>query len=271
MSKVHKLALFGSPVKHSLSPQIHQEFASQFGLSIDYELIEVNDEELAKQVSLFFSQGGVGANVTLPHKKNIFEVVDKISERAMEAQAINTLYCDDDHLCGANTDGIGFVTDLSKRCQFDCQNKNILILGAGGATAGIIPSLLQQTPKKIIIANRSIEKAIKIAQHKKTKAISLNDLEKLNQSFDLVIHTSSLGHKGKTISFTRQHIKKNTVCYDLSYAKAAEPFITLANQLGITSIYDGIGMLVEQAACSFDIWFAKKPDTTQIIQNLLRK
>lgn len=264
-SKHYKLALFGHPVHHSLSPKIHQQFAQQFDLSIQYDLIDISAEQLADKVADFFESGGYGANVTLPHKQQVMKYVQYNSQLAQQAHAVNTLYCDNNNLLhGDNTDGIGFINDLEKRCSFDCKDKKILILGAGGATQGIVPAILLHSPKAITIANRSLEKAQKIAQAQNCQALTFEELYELDESFDLIIHSSSLGHHGKTLKFLSQHFHDETVCYDLSYAKAAEPFIEFCQSIGVQSTYDGIGMLIEQAACAFYLWFGLKPNTDDV-------
>lgn len=264
-NKHYKLALFGHPVHHSLSPQIHQQFAKQFDLSIRYNLIDVSADKLADKVAEFFALGGHGANVTLPHKQQVMQYVKYNSQLAQQAHAANTLYCDKkNQLHGDNTDGIGFINDLEKRCGFDCKDKKVLILGAGGATQGIVPAILLQSPQQIVIANRSVGKAKKIASHDNCQAMSFDELNELDESFDLIIHSSSMGHQGKTLKFLPQHFHDETVCYDLSYAKAAEPFLEFCDSIGVQSTYDGIGMLIEQAACAFNLWFGLKPNTSEV-------
>jgi shikimate dehydrogenase len=264
----YQLALFGHPVEHSLSPQIHQQFAQQFDIKIGYQLIDVESEDFLQQVIQFFHAGGHGANVTLPHKQQARQIVSKISKITKLSQAVNTLYLNDNHeICGENTDGYGFLLDLKKRCGFVCQNKNILILGAGGATQGIVPAILSQKPNKIVIANRTLEKAQEIARFKQTSALSLQQLAEYTETFDLIIHSSSLGHQGKSLEFSQAHVHEHTLCYDLSYGKAAVPFLLFAKKLGVNQTFDGIGMLIQQAAKSFEIWFGKKPKTGSIIIN----
>lgn len=260
-NKTYKLALFGHPIEHSLSPQIHRQFAEQFGLKIDYQLIDVASEDFLQEVVAFFHAGGHGANVTLPHKQEAKAITANLSKMAELANAVNTLHINDkSEICGDNTDGYGFVKDLLQRCKFKCSGKNILILGAGGATQGIVPALLTQKPKGIVIANRTLSKAQNIARFKHTSAVSLDELDELND-FDLIIHSSSLGHEGKCIEFSTNNCHEKTICYDLSYGKAAKPFLMFAKKQGVINTYDGIGMLIEQAAKSFEVWFAKKPNT----------
>jgi shikimate dehydrogenase len=268
-NKVFQLALFGDPVAHSLSPKIHTLFAQQFNLSINYDLIQVSKEDFITRVKDYFAEGGHGANITLPHKSLAMNISNLISQIAKQAQAVNTLYFNaDSQLCADNTDGIGFVQDLSKRCQFNCQDKKILILGAGGATQGIAPVIMQQNPQSLLIANRSIEKAEQIAAVSAATALTLDALAEYNEDFDLIIHASSLGHQGQTLTFLSQHMHPQTRCYDLSYGQAAKAFIDHARTMGVVHCCDGIGMLIEQAACAFNRWFGLLPDTSHIAKNL---
>ena len=270
-NKVYKLALFGNPVSHSLSPQIHQQFAQQFGLKIEYELIRVtSNSKLKKAVKGFFGSGGIGANITLPYKSNACKIVNNISEINKKFEVINTLYLNEKtEIFGENTDGIGFIRDLYNRCGFNCENKKILILGAGGASCGVIPEIIQQNPKKLLIANRTIEKAQRIANNLNSFAVTFEALEKLKDTFDLIIHASSLGHQGQTLKFHQHHVSNETICYDLSYATAAKAFVKFCDAMGVQNVHDGMGMLIEQAACSFNIWFDLLPETNSIKEKLM--
>lgn len=271
-NKIYKLALFGNPVSHSLSPVIHQQFANQFNLSIDYQLIQVDEKELASVINDFFNEGGYGANVTLPHKITALSIVNKTSKIAKEAHAVNTLSLNSQsQLIGDNTDGIGFINDLVNRCHFTCKDKSILILGAGGATQGIVPAIMLQNPKKVVVANRTLSKATSLCTHENSEGVTFAQLDQLNETFDLIVHSSSLGHHGKTLEFSQQHKHFKTMAYDLSYAKAAQPFIQFSQSMGLTSIFDGLGMLVEQAASAFETWFAVKPKTDSVFKVLSKE
>jgi len=270
-NKTHQLALFGHPVKHSLSPQIHQLFAKQFNLIIDYQLFQVDENNFQDAVIEFFNAGGLGANVTLPHKSLALSVVDKVKKSAKLSLAVNTLYKNKKSLiCGDNTDGNGFVKDLKNKLGFKFKNKSILILGAGGATQGIVPAIIKQKPKHMMIVNRSLEKAKKICVYENTQAITFEQLEKIQQSFDLIVHASSLGHHGKTLKFQSQHIHEETIGYDLSYGKAAMPFLEFCQSMNLNNYINGLGMLIEQAALSFELWFGLGPETKFIHQFLER-
>ncbi len=280
MNKTYKLALFGDPVSHSLSPKIHKLFASQFSIDIGYTLIQVGEKWFADQVNSFFESGGHGANITLPYKSNAVDIVTDISDSAKIAKTVNTLSIntllvdanpdsESVNLCGDNTDGVGFVNDLKNRCGFNCKDKKILILGAGGAAHGIVPSIMQQDPAHLFVANRTITKAKAICTYENSKALTFAQLNKLKESFDLIVHSSSLGHEGTTLEFSQHHTHNKTICYDLSYSKAAKPFLKFSKSMGVTVLYDGLGMLIEQAAGSFEIWFGKKPNTALVLKEFL--
>ncbi len=253
--KPHQLALFGHPVAHSQSPKIHQGFAAQFGLDIEYHLIDVDESMLWAQVHQFFAQGGKGANITVPHKQNIIPALDAITAGAELAGAVNTLFLKDNELWGDNTDGAGFVMDLQQK-KVLIKGQSILIIGAGGASKGIIPALMSEDPKCIHITNRTHTKAIELAnQFDSCSAVSD---EADSHSYDLIIHATSIGHQGLCPGLKSDWFHKNTIAYDLSYGQAAEPFITTAKKIGAKEAYAGLGMLYGQAALAFEIWFDKK-------------
>lgn len=260
---IYQLALFGHPVKHSQSPQIHQEFARQFGLDIKYQLIDVTTDELHRRVHQFFDQGGHGANVTVPHKQAVMTVTDQLTERATQAGAVNTLYLKDNQLWGDNTDGIGLVKDLQQK-NIDLRNKRILIFGAGGAVHGVLPALLQQNPGSIDIYNRSQAKAEQLAEKydlitSLTKPALLTGTVK----YELIINGTGCGHAG--ISPPIPHnLPPKTVAYDLSYGAVTEPFMHACQLAGLKHVFAGLGMLRQQAAYAFKQWFDRYPNVNKL-------
>ena len=252
----YQLALFGHPVKHSHSPQIHQEFARQFGLDIEYQLIDVTTDELHRRVHQFFDQGGHGANVTVPHKQAVMAVTDQLTERAQQAAAVNTLFKQDGQIWGDNTDGDGLINDLLNK-NILTKKKHILIIGAGGAVQGILPSLLKTKPEAIYIHNRTQTKAQKLAATS-SRCHAINENE-INQPFDLIINGTSLGHQGKSPELKPSWIDHHTTIYDLTYGKAAMNFLQQAINLDAKNAYDGLGMLHHQAALAFYQWFRHMP------------
>ncbi|MCX7544466.1 shikimate dehydrogenase [Marinicella gelatinilytica] len=253
---IYPLALFGHPVKHSLSPQIHQAFARQFDLDIQYQLIDVSSDKLHQRVHQFFAQGGHGANITVPHKQAVMAVADHLTERAQQAGAVNTLFIKNQQLWGDNTDGEGLLNDFKEK-HINLANQRILIIGAGGAVQGILPNLVKSQPESIHINNRTRSKADVLAQFS-TLCYVLNDID-TSTTFDVIINGTSIGHQGNSPEIKPQWLHPNTIAYDLSYGTAAEPFLNKAKSLGIQQTHDGLGMLHHQAALSFQRWFGKKP------------
>ncbi len=252
--KTFQLGLFGHPVKHSQSPKIHKDFAQQFGIDLDYELIDVTAAELPNRFNDWI-QTAHGCNITVPHKNNIMPLLDHYTQRAHLAQAVNTVYWQDGALWGDNTDGGGMVLDLRNK-HIPLAGAQVLIIGAGGASQGIIPSLLSQGVNSIQIINRDVTKARKLAnQFAQCDVLKTNDTD----SYDLIIHATSMGHKGLAPELKASWFHDETIAYDLSYGTAAEPFLTAAKAHGARHAYDGLGMLYGQAALAFEIWFGQRP------------
>ncbi|MES2216822.1 MAG: shikimate dehydrogenase [Pseudomonadota bacterium] len=250
-------AVIGNPAHHSKSPLIHQLFAEQTGIALTYTTLEVENADF-KQTVLNFP--GQGLNVTQPYKQQACHLVDKLSDRAQRAQAINTIkYNVDGSRYGDNTDGAGLIKDLTINKQLILKDKQILILGAGGAARGIIQSLLNESPANLIIANRTYAKAVALAhQFNEPIACPLADLA--NHPVDLVINAANL------TAVPPINLIAKSCCYDLSYGQAT-PFLQWAKQQGINH-WDGIGMLVEQAAAAFFVWHNIYPDTKRALQIL---
>lgn len=262
-------AVFGNPVGHSRSPFIHQQFATQTEQAIDYRTIEAPLDGFADSVNAFFSTQGKGANVTLPFKEQAFELCSQLSERASKAGAVNTLVkTDNGEIHGDNTDGIGLVRDLLNKGVL-LKDSNILLLGAGGAARGVVLPLLAESPKQLIITNRTFEKAQTLAQvfcHGKVATTPLNELGQYN--FDVIINATSAGLSGHVPQIPVDCMTNKTVCYDMVYVKGITPFNQWAQDNGVETTYDGLGMLVEQAAESFAIWRGVLPDTQPVLDSL---
>lgn len=261
----------GYPVSHSRSPIIHRLFAIQTGQNIQYELLQVAPENLETAVRQFGRTGGKGLNITVPHKSEVVRLVDDMSERASSAGAINTLVFREDSLFGDNTDGVGLMRDLQFNLALTLQGMNILILGAGGATRGIVAPLLEAEPASLVIANRTFPKARALADHFSVNgpvtACRFDDV-KGDTHYDLVINATSAGLKGETPPYPEAAIGENTVCYDLSYGLTPTPFSHWASEHGAARSVMGWGMLVEQAAESFFIWRGVRPDTAPVLKQL---
>lgn len=267
-----KFTVIGNPIAHSLSPLIHQEFAKQFNLTIEYTKIEAPLEKFKETVHLFQVMGGTGVNITLPFKQEAFNLAHHVSERAQQAEAANTLKFNSNGMIEAdNTDGVGFIADIQLNQNFSLANKNILILGAGGAVRGILPALLETAPNKIVIANRTLITAIQLAEkfNNNQNILSCRIPDILGE-FDLVIDAISFSSWPLELPSTLS-LSSNSMVYDLKYQPQPTAIMSWALQNGAKSICDGIGMLVEQAAESFYYWTQLRPTTTNIIAELKKK
>ncbi|MEE4185361.1 MAG: shikimate dehydrogenase [Gammaproteobacteria bacterium] len=267
MSSPDKYAVIGHPIEHSKSPVIHRLFAEQTGENISYEAIDVPPDELNTAVTRFMTLGGRGLNVTVPHKQNVFNLMDECTERAELAGAVNTVIrLEDGSLRGDNTDGIGLLRDLRDNLGLELEETEILVLGAGGAARGILPPLAELRPDELVVANRTLERAIEIADDLadigRIKARSYDELE--DKAFGLVINATSAGLAGELPPFPQHIIGPHTICYDLSYSMRDTPFVAWAKQRGCSRAYQGWGMLVEQAAESFELWRHVRPDTAPV-------
>ncbi len=265
---VDRYAVIGYPVAHSRSPVIHTVFAAQTGQRLRYEAIEIKPDDLETTLQRLVRDGFRGLNVTMPHKSEIVRLVDDMSEHAASAGAINTLTNDGGRLHGDNTDGIGLVRDLLGNRQWPLEGRRLLILGAGGATRGIVRPLLEQGPASLRIANRSVDKAVALAAHfssyGEVTSSRFRDLAD-EPPYDLIINATSAGLGGRRAGFPDTIVGATTHCYDLAYGSGSTPFLSWAREQGAAAVASGWGMLVEQAAESFRIWRSVLPDTADVL------
>ncbi len=270
-TSIDRYGVMGYPVSHSRSPVIHRLFALQTGQDMQYELLQVTPEKLETAVRQFQRTGGKGLNITVPHKNAVARLVDKTSERAATAGAVNTLSFRDGEIHGDNTDGIGLLRDLSVNLGVNLEGANILILGAGGATRGIVGPLLEMGPASLQIANRTLDKAQAIAEHfarsGPVTACRFNVVP-VSEPYDLIINATSAGLQGDTPPYPAAAITDQTYCYDLSYGLTATPFSVWARDNGAAHSVMGWGMLVEQAAESFHIWRGIRPNTAPVLKQM---
>jgi shikimate dehydrogenase len=266
-----RYGVMGYPVAHSRSPVIHRLFALQTDQYLQYDLIPVKPGELEAAVRQFQRDGGKGLNITTPHKGDAALLVDEMSDRARVAGAVNTIVINHDSLYGDNTDGAGLVRDLQENQQLPLRDKNILVLGAGGATRGILGPLVACGPARIVIGNRTVPKAEVLAMHFTGKVqISACRFQNVPRdvTFDLVINATSAGLRGESPPYPGWAVSSSTVCYDLSYGLAPTPFSIWARKHGAKGSIMGWGMLVEQAAESFRLWRDVRPDTAAVLSQL---
>jgi shikimate dehydrogenase len=271
MSAPDQYGVVGHPISHSWSPFIHGLFAKQTDQSINYRLYDIAPENFRAQVLEFFTRGGRGLNVTVPHKEAAAELANSLTDRADRAGAVNTLVLQPDHvLLGDNTDGHGLVTDLRKNLGLDITNERLLILGAGGATRGVVDPLLALGPTELVIANRTPERAINLASLfadlGAVRGCGFEDVG--DEPFDLIINATAAGLAGGVPNVKSGVIASHSVCYDMSYSRSATPFVTWAIEQGCSRAHKGWGMLVEQAAESFSLWRGVRPDTEPVLAAL---
>lgn len=268
---VDRYGVMGYPVSHSRSPVIHRLFALQTGQDLQYELLQVSPEKLETAVRQFQRTGGKGLNVTVPHKSEITRLVDQLSERASTAGAVNTLTFKNGEILGDNTDGFGLLRDLVVNLELTLQDANILVLGAGGATRGIIGPLLEMQPASLRIANRTLGRAQALADHfSRSGPVSACrfNVVPVTQNYDLIINATSAGLHGDAPPYPGAAVSAKTVCYDLSYGLSPTPFSLWARDQGAARSVMGWGMLVEQAAESFRIWRNVRPDTAPVLKQI---
>jgi shikimate dehydrogenase len=268
---IDRYGVIGYPVSHSRSPVIHRLFALQTEQQLQYELLQVSPEKLEIAVRQFQRNGGKGLNVTVPHKQTVAKLCDNISERARVAGAVNTLSFVDGEIHGDNTDGIGLLRDLVVNLGINLDGASILILGAGGATRGIVGPLLEMEPSAIRIANRSLGRAQTIAdEFSRMGPVSVCRFNAVpvTEQYDLIINATSAGVKGETPPYPVAAISEKTFCYDLSYGISPTPFSVWAREHGAEKSVMGWGMLVEQAAESFNIWRGVMPDTAPVLRQM---
>ena len=265
-----RYGVFGHPVAHSLSPFIHGMFARQTGQEITYQLYDVVPQEFAERVRSFFANGGRGLNITLPHKIAAVGLAHELTARAAHAAAVNTLALQRECIVGDNTDGVGLVRDLCDNLGLEITRRRLLILGAGGATRGLLAPLLELAPAIVVIANRTPERAEALA----TTFAALGTTQGAgfacvgDTPYDLIINATSASLSGDIPPIPVGTVGRQTVCYDLAYGRSATAFVTWAERAGCARALQGLGMLVEQAAESFRLWRGVRPETANVLAAL---
>ena len=260
-----KFAVIGDPINHSLSPQIHNMFASELNISLNYERIHSSKNSFVKNVSTFFKTGK-GLNITAPHKENAWKIAQVHSNEAKLSGVVNTLWMEENGIImGDNTDGRGFVRDLTENLKFSVANKNILLIGAGGAIKGILRDLIDLKPYLISIVNRTASKSQAISDKFCGTVKVIDSNTKVNFPFDLVVNGTSCNVNYGIPGFPVGSVDEKTLVYDMSYGKGTENFLDYVIRLNAYKVSDGIGMLVEQAAESFYLWHKKRPSTPKVI------
>jgi len=260
-------AVFGNPIAHSRSPYIHTAFASATGEDLRYEARLAPLDGFSGAVRQFFAEGGKGCNVTVPFKEEAFQLADELTSRARLAGAVNTLKAEAGHLVGDNTDGAGLLADIEQNLAFPIANRRVLLLGAGGAARGAVPALLTRHPACLVIANRTVERAVALAElfSPDIQGMGFADLAGFSEPFDLVINATSASLEDKTLPLPAGIFAPASLAYDMMYGEET-PFLKQARAAGVVMRTDGLGMLIEQAAEAFLFWRGKRPATGALRQ-----
>jgi len=266
-----RLAVFGNPVSHSLSPRIHRLFAGQCGIEVDYRAIEATIASFPTRVAELAAGGGRGCNVTVPFKHEAWKLARRSSEAATRAKAANTLvFHDTKEWYADSTDGKGLVNHLETLPGCRLEGARLCLIGAGGAAASVLGALLETKPEIVFIANRTRDRAAElVASYRGLGDMATGALQDLNslEPFNLIINATSLGHSGGAPALEAEWFEPEGLCYDMNYGVAAEPLRRLCRELRI-NYSDGLGMLVGQAALSFKLWTGQAPDPWAVLTTL---
>ena len=280
MQSSEKFAVIGDPISHSKSPQLHHEFANEFKLKLSYEKFRTHSSELESRIDSLIELGYRGFNVTLPLKEAMYKLGTlrgyDLSERSIRAQSVNTVSIKKEKIFLDNTDGTGFIKSMNHPHDFNLYKKNLLIIGAGGATKGILGPIIDVHPASITISNRSYEKIALLREQFNSPLLSFNLLNDLNSdstlndyentgSFDIIVNATSSSVSMEDFLINPKYFRNAQLIVDLFYSKKLTSFLKAAKEYGCINVMDGFPMLVEQAAESFYIWTGLKPDTNRII------
>lgn len=269
-----RYGVIGNPVAHSRSPAIHEAFGRQVGIALTYERICAPLDGFAATVEDFFAQGGAGLNVTVPFKEQAFQLAkDGLSERAATAGAVNTLWMEAGRLRACNTDGVGLLRDIT-RLGHAPKDKAVLLVGAGGAARGVVFPLLEAGCARLHIVNRTATKAEALRQHIVDHApqtagrVTAGGLDQAKGPWDIVINGTSSSLGSAPPALPAHLYASGALGYDMFYATAPTAFMQQAHADGATTVADGLGMLVGQAAASFAIWHGCEPDAGPVLEAL---
>lgn len=259
-----RYAVFGHPIGHTKSPRIHAAFARQTGQDMAYEAIEAPLDDFAGALAAFRTAGGRGCNVTVPFKETAWHLATEQSERAQQAGAANTLIRTEAGWRADNTDGAGLVRDLTANLGFSLAGCRVLILGAGGATRGVLGPLLAESPSRLFVANRTASKAVELAAQFGCAGGGFAEIPA--QPFDLVINATAASLAGELPPLPEAVFSPGALAYDMMYGRDT-PFLAFARAHD-ARVADGLGMLVEQAAEAFWLWRGVRPQTGPVLQAL---
>lgn len=269
-----KYAVIGNPIGHSKSPMIHASFAAQTGQDIEYTAIEGHLDGFREDAEAFRRAGGCGINVTAPFKLDAFAYATELSEQVRLAGAANALKFDGGRILAQNFDGIGLVRDIVHNLRTPLHGRRVLLLGAGGAARGAMLPFLAQKPARLLLVNRTLDKAQALHEQFSSQAhggfayASYTELADGREEFDVVVNATSASLRGELPPVPPQAFRRAVLAYELAYGRGLTPFLRLAQGAGTQRLADGVGMLVEQAAEAFAWWRGTRPDTKAMIGTL---
>ncbi|ABM38704.1 shikimate dehydrogenase [Polaromonas naphthalenivorans] len=274
---IDRYFVLGNPIAHSRSPQIHARFAELAGQAIDYQRCLVPLDGFAATLAQLVQDGVRGCNVTVPFKFEAFQAANTRSDRAQLAQAVNTLVMENSKIHADNTDGVGLVNDIQVNAGVPLAGRDVLLIGAGGAGAGVLGPLLAAGPRRLVLVNRTLAKAEALAARHRAHASLQTVLQKtellvqephaVEGEFDVIVNASASSLAGSAVPVAGSVLKPGALAYDMMYGPAAAGFMAWAREHG-ASPRDGLGMLVEQAAESFSLWRGVRPPAAQVLQEL---
>ena len=276
MTQPLSFAVIGHPVAHSRSPQIHTAFAAQFGIALVYERIDSPEADFEVAVERFFGQSGSGLNVTVPFKERAWQMASaRLSARARDAGAVNTLWLDDGQLHGCNTDGVGLVNDLI-RLDMPVKGARVLMVGAGGAARGVLGPLLKAGVAHIHVVNRNTARAQSLldawvlAHPQDTDKLQAGGFDQVANLAkpDLIINATSSSLQNEELPLPASVFGSQVCAYDMMYGDQPTAFMQQAQQAGSHQVADGLGMLVGQASESFLIWHGCQPNIEPVITQI---
>jgi len=253
------LCVIGKPLKHSFSPIIHNYWLRKYSKPYIYEKKEIESSFLPDIISQMKNKKLIGVNVTIPYKRSVYNLLKNLDINAKKSKAVNTIYLKDEKVFGQNTDGVGYCQALKQEMNFDVMNKNILVLGSGGASFGIVSELINRGVSKIIVSNRTLEKSYELIKNFKNKITKFEVMKweeiKPSSTTDLIINTTSFGmKKNQEIQVNIENLKNSTIYSDIIYNPKKTLTMKIFEDKGFLT-QNGLGMLVNQAAEAFRLWF----------------
>jgi shikimate dehydrogenase len=272
-SSPRRYAVIGHPVAHSQSPFIHAAFAAQTGEAMVYDRIDCGPDGFEAAVRQFAAEGAGGCNITVPFKFSAADLADRTSERALLAGASNVLSFTPDGWRADNTDGVGLLRDIERHAQWPMAGRRVLLVGAGGAAAGVLGPLLAAAPRQLVVTNRRPDRAQRLVERHAGAAraagvvLAAEPIDRPGEAFDLVINATASSLQGGDVPVPASVLRPDALAVDLMYGAAAQGFLDWAHRHGARG-RDGLGMLVEQAAEAFLIWRGIRPDGAPVLQAL---